>query len=488
RDEYVDESLRADGRGLDIPPSQCPVCERDVTPDIRCRDCVGRTLCCAECACRLHARTPLHSVERWNGSFFRRTTLADLGLSVQLGHSPGALCRFRVSPRRKFTVIHTNGIHTITLYFCGCGINHGVPPRSQLRRFGWWPATPLEPLTAATEEVLKQFHLLNLQGNTTGYDFYRALELYTDNTGLAPPAERLPSFMSMVRQYRHIKMLKRSARGHSVNGVGGTKPGECAVLCPACPQPGLNLPPDWESAPEDQRWLFRRIVAIDANFRLKNRMRSSNAVDPGLGTGFSYFVEQDGYNEHVAKFATQEEISTCSGFASIANANTKNTKGLRSTGVGAISCAKHEFWLPNGMGDLQRGERYCNMDYIFLSGIRGLQGQQLLISYDIACQWSKNLWDRMEAFPQSLRLAISPSDVDYAVPKFHMQAHGEDCQTEFNLHLKRVGMTDGEGPERNWAMINGKASSTKEMGPGGRHDTLDDACGHANWRKVVNMG
>jgi hypothetical protein len=43
-----------------------------------------------------------------------------------------------------------------------------------------------------------------------------------------------------------MKMLKRVMRGYDPHGVVATKPGECAVLCPACPQPGLNLEFDWE--------------------------------------------------------------------------------------------------------------------------------------------------------------------------------------------------------------------------------------------------
>jgi hypothetical protein len=35
--------------------------------------------------------------------------------------------------------------------------------------------------------VLRHFHLLNLQGNVTGYSFYPALEYQTDNTGLNLP-------------------------------------------------------------------------------------------------------------------------------------------------------------------------------------------------------------------------------------------------------------------------------------------------------------
>ena len=51
----------------------------------------------------------------------------------------------------------------------------------------------------------------------------------------------------MAHEWRHLKMLKRTGRGHDPNGIAATKAGECAVLCPACPQPGKNMTPGWEN-------------------------------------------------------------------------------------------------------------------------------------------------------------------------------------------------------------------------------------------------
>jgi hypothetical protein len=51
-------------------------------------------------------------------------------------------------------------------------------------------------------------------------------------------------------------------------------------------------------------------------------------------------------------------MSTCSGLAALDYANTKFSRGYSSTGVGMGVCARHEFIQPNGVGDLQRGERF----------------------------------------------------------------------------------------------------------------------------------
>jgi hypothetical protein len=49
------------------------------------------------------------------------------------------------------------------------------------------------------------------------------------------------------------------------------------------------------------------LLAIDGNFRLKNRLRTGDA-DSGLHTGMGYFVEDAPYQEHVLKHATEEDV------------------------------------------------------------------------------------------------------------------------------------------------------------------------------------
>lgn len=129
------------------------------------------------------------------------------------------------------------------------------------------------------------------------------------------------------------------------------------------------------------------------------------------------------------------------------------------------------------------------MDYLFFSTLRHSSLQSLNISYDIACQWHKKLWQRMTTFPTSMQFDYVSKAISFFVPKFHLPAHVEKCQTTFSFNFKRgVGRTDGEAPERGWANINPVASSTKEMGPGARRDTLDDFFGDWNWKKVVALG
>lgn len=50
------------------------------------------------------------------------------------------------------------------------------------------------------------------------------------------------------------------------------------------------------------------MAAVDANFKAKNLIRSSDAKDPGLHTGLAYFVENEPYREHLLKHASQVDV------------------------------------------------------------------------------------------------------------------------------------------------------------------------------------
>jgi hypothetical protein len=130
------------------------------------------------------------------------------------------------------------------------------------------------------------------------------------------------------------------------------------------------------------------------------------------------------------------------------------------------------------------------MDYLFLSSLQQTDVIDYVVSYDVACQWNKKLWQRMALYPRELHVEPDGRKLFiFLVPKFHLPAHIEACQIDYSFNLtKNVGRTDGEAPERGWAHINGAAISTREMGPGSRRDTLDDHFGDWNFKKNTGMG
>ncbi|EMD39865.1 hypothetical protein CERSUDRAFT_63408 [Gelatoporia subvermispora B] len=340
--------------------------------------------------------------------------------------------------------------------------------------------------------VLHQFHSQNLQGNITAYDFYRSLENLMDSRHLTKLPDRLPAFMTVIREWRNIKMLKRGGRAHDPTGVAGTMEGSLAVQCRACPHPNKNLPSDWQKADPatfEIRFKYNLFVSKDCNFRLKGRSRKSKITDVTLSPGWSYYIEHSKYMEHISRFMSEDEISTCSTFKAVNLANLKKSKTLSATGVAAASCSRHETFRPNGLGDLQRGERFCNVDYVFLSSILGIVYLTIIASYDIACEYFKKFWTRMPALPSQLHMKLSRTSIIPKINKAHLVGHGEPCQGPYSYNYRRgVGYTDGEGCERCWPGLNKVAPSVKEMGPSSRRETIDDFCGYADWKKMVGLG
>ena len=129
------------------------------------------------------------------------------------------------------------------------------------------------------------------------------------------------------------------------------------------------------------------------------------------------------------------------------------------------------------------------MDFIFASATKGSVARRKVISYDIACQWNKNLRRRMSSIPEAYRTDLEECEVEFVIPKFHIGAHGTSCQSKFSLNFRpHMGRTDGENIERGWAWLNPASLSTREMGPGALQDALDDQWAFWNWRIVVSFG
>ncbi|KAF7304804.1 CxC2 domain-containing protein [Mycena kentingensis (nom. inval.)] len=335
------------------------------------------------------------------------------------------------------------------------------------------------PRTCTAFSCLDQFQILSLHGKTNGktnaYDYYAALETQTNAIGVKPP-DRYKVFLRVTQQWRHLHLLKRAGRGHDKYGV--------------------NLPQDWRLAAPEDRCLYTFVVAIDACFRLKRRIISSWIKDPGLGTGWAYMLEPGPYEEYLATVGDQKELClplSCIGLATVDHANDKFSRGYAAMGVGMGVCAWHEFIIPNGVGDLQRGKRYANMDWIFTSFMRHFVTLLwLIISYDIACQWHKNLKARLAALPPLMRLQAIQAIIAlarFAIPKMHIKGHILLCQLFFAFGLiMGSGQVDGEGIERPWSMLGGIAASTRASGPGSHADQLDDHLGFWNWLKLIRLG
>ncbi|KAG1751487.1 uncharacterized protein EDB91DRAFT_1326886 [Suillus paluster] len=374
---------------------------------------------------------PLHRLKMWCDEYFHPIMLKQLrfACTTQSQHW-SALLQPQPKPayNNDFTVIDVHGIHE---------------------------ATSTDPRTAATFTVLEHFHLLSFESKVSAFEFYHCIARRSDNTGVNPIKDCYSIFLRIMAEWQQHQSTQTP-------GVDATQEGELIVLCPACPHPGKNLAETLtDVTPGNQVsfhhllvsaiWIYSLFLAIDANFRLKR---------------WGYFVEERNYKAYLQENGTlTQEKSTCVSHNAVNMADMKASKGLAATA--------------NGVGDLQKGEKYLNMDYIVFSVLSHfLSIPAINFSYDITCQWHKKLWHRVSAV-SSLTDFIPTCSQQYRffIPKFHLAAHIAACQTEFSFNWSpHVGRTDGEAPGAG-------AGLTSIV-----RDILDDHFGDWNWKKVTALG
>ncbi|KAI5987927.1 hypothetical protein EDC04DRAFT_2873309 [Pisolithus marmoratus] len=188
-------------------------------------------------------------------------------------------------------IVHTKGIFTHEISWCSCP---GSDPND-------WHLDIYKPKTAFTFDVLNHFLVDALECKTSAMSFYQKLKQLTNN---AFP-DRVPD--------RDLKHRKWFSFGHDTEKGPGE--GGLAFFCPACPQPGLNLPTDW---------------------RAQHMKMNKPELDVALSDGKGYMVSEGPYQSHLQQSLDSKERSTCSNHRAI-NAANINKSNLWSTGIGATA-------------------------------------------------------------------------------------------------------------------------------------------------------
>ncbi|KAJ7236957.1 hypothetical protein C8J57DRAFT_946040, partial [Mycena rebaudengoi] len=120
---------------------------------IRCTECADSIQCVA-CCVNYHEWRPLHRVKEWCEGDWHPTTLADMGLIFQLGHSR-TRCPHPCPKLRTISVIDVVAVHEVRYRFCGCdGAGNML---NQLLWNQWYPVPRSmreEPILCATFSVL----------------------------------------------------------------------------------------------------------------------------------------------------------------------------------------------------------------------------------------------------------------------------------------------------------------------------------------------
>ena len=129
-----------------------------------------------------------------------------------------------------------------------------------------------------------------------------------------------------------------------------------------------------------------------------------------------------------------------------------------------------------------------NIDFCLSEALKyNMEGiKQALLSYDLMCQFWKNLERRFQGnphltFPQALETLR-------AIGLFHVHGHVDHCYARYApTFIPGAGMVDGEVLETLWAALNKIADSARSQSTAHRRETLDDLMNDSNWKKLVGL-
>ncbi|KAG2049657.1 hypothetical protein BDR06DRAFT_984261 [Suillus hirtellus] len=202
------------------------------------------------------------------------------------------------------TIVHSSGVFIYNVAWCHC---QGSVPKQhlQLLRAGLFPASSTRPKTAFTFEVLDHFLIDSLECKTSARSFFEKLTRLTNNAFLDTVPDRYRKLMRVSHQWRDLKNQKWFGFGHDMEL--GPGPGDLALFCPSCLQPGINMPLLWE-----QKWLVMKRLVVDGNFTAQHMNMREPEQDIFLSDDSGYMVTKSEYQAHLAS-ATKKRVNNCPG-------------------------------------------------------------------------------------------------------------------------------------------------------------------------------
>jgi hypothetical protein len=345
----------------------CSQCTNGHMARWRCRDCNGEEMICRGCMRKTHVNNPLHRVEMWTGTCFRRAQLWQVGVYIliphhfgerlcatlawnqnllegfqrnhdereqaELGHGwpppeepvsgqeamteendsnrdlggmndaefdehidqlydqhrglqtgqdimeeeeeaeeeddiplmtppdympgPEQIARQHTDPSRMpradaldnpfVRLVHTNGVHHIVVVSCTCRGRENT--HCDLMAACLVPTSFIRYRTMFTHAVLDDFRLENLECKASAYQYFQKLRRLTSAMCPDSVPNLYHELRRMSRLWRWMKKLKWSGTEHELPSTSSSVPGDLANFCPTCPQPGINLPENWQLDP-----------------------------------------------------------------------------------------------------------------------------------------------------------------------------------------------------------------------------------------------
>ncbi|KAF8135928.1 hypothetical protein K438DRAFT_2122025 [Mycena galopus ATCC 62051] len=329
----------------------------------RCLECFNAPMWCRACIVHEHHYNPFHHIERWDGKMFARDALATTRPFDKSQFPPRCPHHRPGDPDiGQFTIGDHNGFHTTWIEFCEY-VRPGDHARwQQLVAVRLFPASFDKPQTAFTFTAMKQFHVHSLASKKSAYDYVKALCQLSNNASPMTIADRYREFLFACRIWRYLTLQRRTGQVHGIDEfVAHRRAASLALRCPACPEVGFNMTPEeMANASEEERHKYTLYLSADGDFKLQRKKKREDPDDFALNDGNAYFPPNEDFKAYVKliKSEKQEELQECDHLNAARMQKISKFKNAVITGVVAVQCARHGFYMPQGMVDLSLGEGY----------------------------------------------------------------------------------------------------------------------------------
>ncbi|KAM5543705.1 hypothetical protein V8D89_002322 [Ganoderma adspersum] len=261
-----------------------------------------------------------------------------------------------------------------------------------------------------------------------------------------------PLMFPLLRQWRNLKAWKQS--GVRYEDFMDPHLGSLAVVCPACPRPGVNLKNGWQSDPEKYKYMASMIM--DGNFSAEHQGMKNPWDDVRLADGHVFMVTNEPYKAHLKMAVTFHQKLECHEHHARA--------ALESTGIGAAACSHHGFFFLHCVVNVQNGEGQRNIDYCMFQTSEFLRGLLMIyVMYNVWCHYCMHMVLRFEKSP-SLSM-LDGLTVLGGIGQFHLE----------------------EVIESLWPAPNKISDSTRGMTTGHQQEVIDNHLNDSNWHKLITL-
>ncbi|KAN0141876.1 hypothetical protein V8E53_000338 [Lactarius tabidus] len=347
------------------------------------------------------------------------------------------------------------GVFTMEILFCACSDSESKD--TQLLWMCLFPSTYKQIETAFSFSALDNFLVDNLECKTNAQQYFSKLQSITSTM-----------FPDYVQQWQDLKNCMKSGLGHEAE-ENIPKDGCMAIFCPACPQPGVNLPTNWKTK-------YSSYVCKLAEHMCYRSTDKDVALSPGM-----------------AFMSNPELYNTCNTYKAIELANASRPH-LDVTRIGATACCRG-FFVPTSVVDFQKENSMhdilnlqINMDYSICNTLSYNMEDipVVLLMYDIMCQYRVNFKKWVKKSPKlSLPLSL---ELRTGIGLFHIHGHQDSCLPRYSpSFIPGAKQVDGEIIETLWAPLNNISRSLHGMSLAHHQEVLDAHMNHSNWKKMVQI-